>query len=92
MNLTLETTYKYRPEERVKKGGFATALYLLMLFLDGFNSVYPMEKLHSFSPTELASLLCGDQTPEVSKVKFYTKESFIDMLILLLLCCCKKNI
>jgi E3 ubiquitin-protein ligase HECTD1 len=26
-----------------------------------------MEKLHSFSPTELASLLCGDQTPEWSK-------------------------
>jgi E3 ubiquitin-protein ligase HECTD1 len=38
-----------------------------MLFLDGFNSVYPMEKLHSFSPTELALLLCGDQTPEWSK-------------------------
>ena len=26
-----------------------------------------MEKLHSFSPTELALLLCGDQTPEWSK-------------------------
>lgn len=26
-----------------------------------------MEKLHSFSPTELASLLCGDQTPEWTK-------------------------
>lgn len=36
-------------------------------FKDGFNSVYPMEKLHSFSPTELASLLCGDQTPEWTK-------------------------
>ena len=26
-----------------------------------------MEKLHSFSPTELASLLCGDQAPEWSR-------------------------
>ncbi|XP_071078576.1 E3 ubiquitin-protein ligase HECTD1-like isoform X2 [Haliotis cracherodii] len=32
-------------------------------FRAGFNLVFPMEKLHSFSPTELGSLLCGDQAP-----------------------------
>jgi len=25
--------------------------------------VFPMEKLHTISPTELATLLCGDQAP-----------------------------
>lgn len=30
---------------------------------DGFNGVFPMEKLHTFSPNELVTLLCGDQYP-----------------------------
>lgn len=33
-------------------------------FSEGFNSVFPMEKLHSFSPGELITMLCGDQCPQ----------------------------
>ncbi|KAF6040204.1 HECTD1 [Bugula neritina] len=33
-------------------------------FTDGFNSVFPMEKLHSFSPSELVVMLCGEQCPQ----------------------------
>ncbi|BFZ12481.1 hypothetical protein BsWGS_15521 [Bradybaena similaris] len=32
-------------------------------FRNGFNLVLPMAKLHSFSPMELGSMLCGDQAP-----------------------------
>ncbi|XP_075923722.1 E3 ubiquitin-protein ligase HECTD1 isoform X2 [Petromyzon marinus] len=32
-------------------------------FRDGFNRVYPMEKLSSFSPEEVQLILCGDQCP-----------------------------
>ncbi|XP_012942946.1 E3 ubiquitin-protein ligase HECTD1 isoform X2 [Aplysia californica] len=32
-------------------------------FRSGFNQVFPMAKLHSFSPMELGSILCGDQAP-----------------------------
>ncbi|RUS87649.1 hypothetical protein EGW08_004572 [Elysia chlorotica] len=32
-------------------------------FRNGFNQVFPMAKLHSFSPMELGSILCGDQAP-----------------------------
>ncbi|KAK0043521.1 E3 ubiquitin-protein ligase HECTD1 isoform X5 [Biomphalaria pfeifferi] len=32
-------------------------------FRVGFNFVFPMAKLHSFSPMELGSILCGDQAP-----------------------------
>ena len=31
---------------------------------DGFNKVFPMEKLFPFSPNELQMILCGDQAPE----------------------------
>ncbi|XP_071499022.1 E3 ubiquitin-protein ligase HECTD1-like [Diadema antillarum] len=33
-------------------------------FRDGFNQVFPIEKLHSFSPAELQTILCGDQAPK----------------------------
>ena len=29
----------------------------------GFNLVFPLEKLHVFSPMEVGSILCGDQAP-----------------------------
>ncbi|KAL8608279.1 hypothetical protein ACOMHN_042146 [Nucella lapillus] len=32
-------------------------------FRAGFSTVFPMEKLHMFSPMELGSILCGDQAP-----------------------------
>ncbi|OWF47209.1 E3 ubiquitin-protein ligase HECTD1 [Mizuhopecten yessoensis] len=32
-------------------------------FKAGFDEVFTMEKLHSFSPTELATLMCGEQAP-----------------------------
>ncbi|XP_070578126.1 E3 ubiquitin-protein ligase HECTD1-like isoform X5 [Ptychodera flava] len=32
-------------------------------FRNGFNEVFPMEKLHSFSPAEVQMMLCGDQAP-----------------------------
>ncbi|KAL5009008.1 hypothetical protein ScPMuIL_014589 [Solemya velum] len=36
-------------------------------FKDGFNEVFPMEKLHIFSPAELGRMLCGEQAPKWSK-------------------------
>ncbi|KAK3576282.1 hypothetical protein CHS0354_036017 [Potamilus streckersoni] len=53
-------------------------------FRDGFNLVFPMEKLQSFSPTELATILCGEQAPSWTREDLmnytepklgYTKES-----------------
>jgi len=32
-------------------------------FRQGFNLVFPMEKLSSFSPMEVRTMLCGDQCP-----------------------------
>ncbi|XP_069119002.1 LOW QUALITY PROTEIN: E3 ubiquitin-protein ligase HECTD1-like [Argopecten irradians] len=32
-------------------------------FKAGFDEVFSMDKLHSFSPTELATLMCGEQAP-----------------------------
>ncbi|CAG0885275.1 unnamed protein product [Cyprideis torosa] len=32
-------------------------------FLEGFNRVFPMERLNAFSPEELSLLVCGEQTP-----------------------------
>ncbi|XP_029106107.1 E3 ubiquitin-protein ligase HECTD1 isoform X6 [Scleropages formosus] len=32
-------------------------------FRDGFNRVFPMEKLSSFSPKEVQMILCGNQSP-----------------------------
>lgn len=34
---------------------------------DGFNEVFPMEKLHIFSPAELGRMLCGEQAPKWTK-------------------------
>ncbi|CAH1802965.1 unnamed protein product, partial [Owenia fusiformis] len=36
-------------------------------FKAGFNRVFPMEKLHAFSPSELQQILCGDQAPSWSR-------------------------
>lgn len=53
-------------------------------FKAGFNLVFPMEKLHSFSPSELRTILCGEQAPNWTKEDImnytepklgYTKES-----------------
>ena len=32
-------------------------------FRSGFNQVFPMEKLCSFTPSEVRTMLCGDQCP-----------------------------
>ena len=31
--------------------------------VDGFNEVFMLEKLHSFTPAELQTMMCGDQAP-----------------------------
>ncbi|KAK7103616.1 E3 ubiquitin-protein ligase HECTD1-like isoform X2 [Littorina saxatilis] len=41
-------------------------------FRAGFNTVFPLEKLHIFSPMELGSILCGDQAP------CWTKEDILN--------------
>lgn len=33
------------------------------LSLDGFNRVFPIEKLSAFTPEEIKLMLCGDQYP-----------------------------
>ena len=30
---------------------------------DGFNRVFPVEKLSAFTPEEIKMMLCGDQSP-----------------------------
>lgn len=36
---------------------------LTFLFSEGFNRVFPMEKLSSFSHKEVQMILCGNQSP-----------------------------
>ncbi|KAK2190392.1 hypothetical protein NP493_82g04009 [Ridgeia piscesae] len=64
-------------------------------FRAGFNSVFPMEKLFPFSPSELQLILCGDQAPQWTRNDIlqytepklgYTKESggfqrFVNVLV-----------
>ena len=64
-------------------------------FKSGFNLVFPMEKLAPFSPYEVKSMLCGDQSPVFTKediIRFtepklgYTRESpaflkFVNVLV-----------
>lgn len=33
-------------------------------FRTGFSKVFPMEKLHAFSPEEVRAMLCGEQNPQ----------------------------
>jgi len=35
----------------------------LMAFKEGFDLVFPLEKLGAFSPDEVRLMLCGDQSP-----------------------------
>lgn len=37
--------------------------YIQLTSTDGFNLVFPMSKLASFSYDEVRLMLCGDQTP-----------------------------
>jgi E3 ubiquitin-protein ligase HECTD1 len=64
-------------------------------FRDGFNSVFPLAKLSSFSPEEVRLMLCGDQAPTWSREDLvaytepklgFSKESpgflrFVDVLV-----------
>ena len=34
---------------------------------NGFNTVFPLDKLSSFSPSEVKTIVCGDQCPEFTK-------------------------
>lgn len=36
----------------------------LEAFRAGFSKVFPMEKLHAFSPEEIRAMLCGEQNPQ----------------------------
>merc|ERR1719433_414923 len=68
-------------------------------FKQGFNLVFPIEKLGPFSPNEVKSMLCGDQSPVFTRediIKFtepklgYTRESpafqkFVNVLVILLM-------
>lgn len=36
----------------------------LEAFKSGFSKVFPMEKLHAFSPEEMRAMLCGEQHPQ----------------------------
>ncbi|KAI1295344.1 E3 ubiquitin-protein ligase HECTD1 [Halotydeus destructor] len=64
-------------------------------FRDGFNQVFPLSKLGSFSPDEVRMILCGDQTPNWTREDLiaytepklgFTRESpgflrFVDVLV-----------
>jgi len=36
----------------------------MQAFYQGFNQVFPMDKLRAFSPEEVRVMLCGDQNPQ----------------------------
>jgi E3 ubiquitin-protein ligase HECTD1 len=52
--------------------------YLLLRTLDGFNQVFPMEKLQPFSPSELQLMISGEQVPQWTKedVLSYTEPKY----------------
>ncbi|XP_054003468.1 E3 ubiquitin-protein ligase HECTD1 isoform X6 [Hylaeus anthracinus] len=64
-------------------------------FRSGFSKVFPMEKLHAFSPEEIRAMLCGEQNPQWTREDLlnytepklgYTKESpgfqrFVNVLV-----------
>nr|XP_050852146.1 E3 ubiquitin-protein ligase HECTD1 isoform X6 [Vespula vulgaris] len=67
----------------------------LEAFKSGFSKVFPMEKLHAFSPEEVRAMLCGEQNPQWTKEDLlnytepklgYTRESpgfqrFVNVLV-----------
>ncbi|XP_012221743.1 E3 ubiquitin-protein ligase HECTD1 isoform X1 [Linepithema humile] len=67
----------------------------LEAFKSGFSKVFPMEKLHVFSPEEMRAMLCGEQNPQWTREDLlnytepklgYTKESpgfqrFVNVLL-----------
>ncbi|XP_044007994.1 E3 ubiquitin-protein ligase HECTD1 isoform X1 [Aphidius gifuensis] len=64
-------------------------------FKAGFSKVFPMEKLHAFSPEEVRAMLCGEQNPQWTREDLlnytepklgYTRESpgfqrFVNVLV-----------
>ncbi|KAK0175018.1 hypothetical protein PV327_008803 [Microctonus hyperodae] len=64
-------------------------------FKNGFSEVFPMEKLHAFSPEEVRAMLCGEQNPHWTREDLlnytepklgYTRESpgfqrFVNVLL-----------
>ncbi|XP_033230566.1 E3 ubiquitin-protein ligase HECTD1 isoform X3 [Belonocnema kinseyi] len=64
-------------------------------FRSGFSKVFPMEKLHAFSPEEIRAMLCGEQNPQWTREDLlnytepklgYTRESpgfqrFVNVLL-----------
>ena len=44
--------------------GTPWSMFAMLFVSAGFNSVFPMEKLFPFSPSELQLILCGDQAPQ----------------------------
>ena len=70
-------------------------------FRAGFSQVFPMEKLHSFSPTELSTLICGEQAPEWTKEDIlnytepklgYTRERYVYIFHISYIHPCHSNI
>ena len=47
-------------------------------FADGFNSVFPIEKLSPFTPDELQLMLSGEQVPQWTRedIMNYTEPKF----------------
>lgn len=41
--------------------------YFHVIVVDGFDLVFPMERLALFTPEETRSILCGDQSPQWTK-------------------------
>ena len=65
-----------------------TPLPFLSLLIAGFNRVFPMQKLSTFSPHELRLLLCGEQAPNWTRedvLRFteprfgYTKDRYMSL-------------
>lgn len=41
-------------------------------FHQGFNKVFPLDKLRAFSPQEVRVMLCGDQNPHWTREDLFT--------------------
>ncbi|XP_051170118.1 E3 ubiquitin-protein ligase HECTD1 isoform X4 [Leptopilina boulardi] len=83
----MELTVKYCLDRGINKQ--------MEAFRAGFSKVFPMEKLHAFSPEEIRAMLCGEQNPQWTREDLlnytepklgYTRESpgfqrFVNVLL-----------
>jgi len=76
--LGMLSTPGYIVNSQTKTLLYLRLIYLHVYFPDGFNSVFPMEKLGPFTPEELQLMLSGEQVPQWTRedIMNYTEPKF----------------